>query len=219
MITFKFERTQNAAFISHIDVLRITNRTLRRMGLPVDYSQGYNPHLLVNLSQPLPLGIASFAEWATAQSDFQDQEVFIKLYNKNCPPNFKAVACYVTKTKPNVAGKVTASDYFIKKKRAIEHKNQIEDLNKSSYIIKTKSKNGDIEKDISPLIHQIKVDEEGIYILCAFGNINLRVDKLAEKLNEDFNLDIHLYDIIRLNQYVDIDGDFIAVDKYIEGLE
>lgn len=219
MITFKFQKTENAVFVSHIDILRMTNRTIRRAGVPVNYSQGFNPHMLINLSQPLPLGIASYSEWATAQTDFEDEKKFIELYNKFCPKGFLAIQAFITQKKPNIAGKVTASDYYIENVMAYEHKEKIEIVNKGSYVIQAKTKKGLIDKDISSLIYKIKVDKQGIYVMLAFGNINLRIDNLAQKFNEDFNLEIKHNEIVRLNQYVNKNQEFILVEDYMKEVE
>lgn len=220
MLSFKFQKTQNAVFISHIDVLRITNRTLRRMGMPVEYSKGFNPHLLLNLSQPLPLGIASFAEWATAQTDFDDEAKFLSLYNSHCPNNFLATECYITEERPNVAGNVTASDYFIKCDKAINYKDRIKTINQQPCYINAKTKkSGIVEKEVSSLIYDIDVNDKGIYALLAFGNINLRIDKFAEKLNEELDLDIELSDIARLEQYINDKGKLVKAGEYIKGLK
>jgi len=49
-------------FIGHLDLLRAMQRALRRSGLPVEYSQGFNPHMLVSFASPLPVGQSGLAE-------------------------------------------------------------------------------------------------------------------------------------------------------------
>jgi len=45
-------------------MLKIFTRTARRIGLEMEYSQGFNPHEEIVFSAPLPLGMTSEAEYA-----------------------------------------------------------------------------------------------------------------------------------------------------------
>jgi radical SAM-linked protein len=49
-------------FISHLDLMRTWERTLRRSGLALAYTQGHHPHLKMSFGPPLPLGYRSRAE-------------------------------------------------------------------------------------------------------------------------------------------------------------
>ena len=66
MITLSYRRFGNGIYISHTDVIRSLNRTIRRAGIDVNYSKGFNRHMSLKLTQPLPLGIASDDEWVIA---------------------------------------------------------------------------------------------------------------------------------------------------------
>ncbi len=56
-IKFLFDRTERLAFLSHLDLVRLFIRALRRAHLPLAYSQGFNPHPRLALALPLPLGV------------------------------------------------------------------------------------------------------------------------------------------------------------------
>jgi radical SAM-linked protein len=57
-----FSRGQEIKFISHLDLIRVWHRALRRAGIVLAYSEGFNPHPKLSLAAPLPLGITSEAE-------------------------------------------------------------------------------------------------------------------------------------------------------------
>ncbi len=59
-----FAKTEVMRFTSHLDTQRTWERTIRRAGLPLAYSQGYNPRPKINLASALPLGITSSCELA-----------------------------------------------------------------------------------------------------------------------------------------------------------
>ena len=94
MLSFKFRKALNAVYLSHIDILKTINKTLRRTHIPIDYSRGFNPHMLINMSQPLSLGIESLAEWATVQTSYDDPQGFLELYNNCCPKAWRQATPY-----------------------------------------------------------------------------------------------------------------------------
>ncbi|MFH1486010.1 MAG: TIGR03936 family radical SAM-associated protein [Chloroflexota bacterium] len=59
-----FGRGEEVKYISHLDMMRLWERTLRRAALPVAYSQGFNPHPRISLAAPLAVGVTSEAELA-----------------------------------------------------------------------------------------------------------------------------------------------------------
>lgn len=62
-IRFSFARKIELAYISHLDQVRLFLRALSRSGLPVAYSQGFNPHPRLILALPLPLGVTAAEEY------------------------------------------------------------------------------------------------------------------------------------------------------------
>jgi radical SAM family uncharacterized protein/radical SAM-linked protein len=57
-----FEKGLAMRFTSHLDLMRTWERTLRRSGLPLAFTQGHHPHLKMSFGPPLPLGFRSRAE-------------------------------------------------------------------------------------------------------------------------------------------------------------
>lgn len=57
-----FRKGERVRYISHLDVLRSWERSLRRAELPLAYSQGFTPHPKLAFASPLPMGFTSEAE-------------------------------------------------------------------------------------------------------------------------------------------------------------
>ena len=83
MITVRisFEKKNEASYISLLDLQRVMQRVLKRSGLPVWHTLGFNPHIYMTFACPLSLGQESececvdvkteaeapdFAQWQTA---------------------------------------------------------------------------------------------------------------------------------------------------------
>ena len=57
-----FSKTDRAVYISHLDLMRLMQRTFKRARLPVWFTKGYNPHIYLLFHLPLSLGVASRCE-------------------------------------------------------------------------------------------------------------------------------------------------------------
>jgi radical SAM-linked protein len=57
-----YRKQEAVRFIGHLDLYRAWERLIRRAGLPLAYTQGFNPHPRINLSPALPLGFTSECE-------------------------------------------------------------------------------------------------------------------------------------------------------------
>lgn len=66
-VWLRYAKRGKLRFTSHRDVARTFERALRRAGLPMAYSQGYNPHPKVSWVGAAPTGTASEAEYVEIQ--------------------------------------------------------------------------------------------------------------------------------------------------------
>jgi radical SAM-linked protein len=63
----RYEKGPTARFLSHLDIVRAVLRALSISGLPVVFTQGFNPHPKLSFGPPLPVG-------ATGEAEFFDLE-------------------------------------------------------------------------------------------------------------------------------------------------
>ena len=59
-VRLRFTKTGEAAYISLLDLQRVMQRAFKRSGLPVWYTQGFNPHIYMTFAAPLALGQESY---------------------------------------------------------------------------------------------------------------------------------------------------------------
>ena len=67
----KYTKGPELRFVSHLDLMRLFQRAVRRAGLPIGYSHGFNPHQLMSFGNPLSLGMTSTGEYC----DFEFEKV------------------------------------------------------------------------------------------------------------------------------------------------
>jgi len=61
-LRLNFGRGEELKFLSHLDLIRLWERALRRAGMSLAYSQGFTPHPRISLAVPLSVGVTSQAE-------------------------------------------------------------------------------------------------------------------------------------------------------------
>jgi radical SAM-linked protein len=60
---FKFEKLGPSALLGHLDLVRALPRVMRRIGVPIAYSQGFHPRPDLCFSPALSLGVMSLSEY------------------------------------------------------------------------------------------------------------------------------------------------------------
>ena len=61
-IRVTFSRGEEVKYLSHLDLMRLWERALRRADIPLAYSQGFSPHPRISIAAPLPIGVTSSSE-------------------------------------------------------------------------------------------------------------------------------------------------------------
>ncbi len=62
MLRLLFTKTDEAIWMSHLDLMRLFQRAFKRAGLPLTHTKGYNPHPSVSIALPLSVGVESMCE-------------------------------------------------------------------------------------------------------------------------------------------------------------
>lgn len=174
MIVFKYTKVDGAQYIAHLDVLRHIDRTLRRAGIPVAYSEGFHKHPRIFMSLPLGLGIKSISEYCTLDTPFEGD--FKTLFNEYSPAGIKCVDFFYTPENINVAASITRSTYKIK---GINEFDVDEVLSKDTFEIVDKKGNNINVRD---RIFSLSFEEGALVATLASGTINLRPDVFGSVL-------------------------------------
>lgn len=76
MITVRisFKKENEASYISLLDLQRVMQRVLKRSGLPVWHTLGFNPHIYMTFACPLPLGQESECECVDVKTEAENPD-------------------------------------------------------------------------------------------------------------------------------------------------
>ena len=62
-VRIKFTKTGAMKFVGHLDTMRYFQKAIRRAELPVAFSGGYSPHMIMSFAAPLGVGTTSLGEY------------------------------------------------------------------------------------------------------------------------------------------------------------
>ena len=88
-----FTKPDSVRFVSHLDTQRLFQRAFRRAGLPLAYSQGFNPHPLLSFATALSCGYTSDGEYFDViLSEPVEPEAFVTRVNAVLPEGMRIVS-------------------------------------------------------------------------------------------------------------------------------
>ncbi|MCL2636755.1 MAG: TIGR03936 family radical SAM-associated protein [Oscillospiraceae bacterium] len=160
-----FKKTGRAKFISHLDLQRTMQRALKRAGLPVWETEGFNPHIYITFALPLSLGIESTCESFDIKiiEDIQADEIREKL-NAALNEDLHIIAVAEPVYKHT---EIIKAEYEI----AVENAEKFaEFMSQNEIIITKKTKKGEAQIDLKPLIELRGIEGEKVVLILPAGN-------------------------------------------------
>ena len=222
----RFTKKGNMRFISHLDLARLFKRAVRKGGIQVGFSNGYNPHELVNIVQPLSLGYESESEYFEIDTLAPYEPAGLaETLNEAMPEGLKFFDPVQTeRTSDNLSNKTRYALYeaVFGLKNDVSMPDPVQFLGQERIFITKKEKKTKklVEKDIKAFIKELSCSfqEDGSVMLrmmlrCA-SNETLNPGKLLQSLFKYYNLDINVEDcrITRLDLYAeDAQGRLVSI--------
>ena len=99
-VRVRFRKTGSLQLISHLDTQRVMMRIMVRAGIPMWYTQGFNPHAKVVFALPLPVGVESECELMDLRicRDVSEKEILNRL-NQALTDEMRALDVYIPERK------------------------------------------------------------------------------------------------------------------------
>lgn len=158
-----FEKTGNAIWISHLDLMRLFQRAFKRAGLPLTHTQGFNPRPSVSIALPLSVGTQSKCELLDFDLDREQvpcQRIKERL-NQALVSGVRVIDVYEN-------GRQIRDLAFLQCRLALQYDNGapegaagaiMELFARDSLIVPKKSKNGIQDQDIAAMIRSVDVKQ------------------------------------------------------------
>jgi radical SAM-linked protein len=223
----RFTKVGYLKYLSHLDMVRLFTRTFSKAGIPIKFSEGFNPHPKFSIGNPLPLGTESLAEYMDVElAEKISPDSFIERMNKSLPEGIQLVECKMIEKSTSLTSIIAWSHYEI---RFVSGKiGGDDDIEKSLskwdsipqvHITKKKKKGKkkvERQLDIKPLIGNViykGMDDEDFHTLSALlrsgESGNLKPIELVEAMERelDLGIDLDMVMIKRLEVFANEDGE------------
>lgn len=153
-----FTKTGRATYISHLDLSRAMQRSFKRAGLPVWYTEGFNPRIYLTFALPLSLGYSGMRESMDFRliMDMPAEEIVTRL-NAHLPEGLSAISAAEPVMKP---ASIARAHYRLEIPAPVTEVEGL--LNKPAILAKKTSKRKVTETiDIKPDIKLISLTGQG----------------------------------------------------------
>ena len=195
----RFRKGESLKHISHLDVQRTLQRALRRAGIPVAYSNGFNPHILISFATALGTGILSEAEWFDVElSEKMEPNAFLQSMRRILPEDLMVLEAFPAPDGFGTLSSHTRSSLYeacVSWDRPVDperFQGFLEKLLSGEIIVQKRTKGGIRPVDIRPQIYGVAVKEvQGNQtVLSIHGRLqtdgSLRVGHLLDALADCF---------------------------------
>ena len=160
-VRIKFSKVGSLQFISHLDLNRTMKTVMIRAGIPIKYSEGFNPHPKMVFALPLSVG----AESITELLDFKITRPMSKAelterLNNAFPPEMRVLDAYQPDSK---FVSIKYAEYELENDEDFS----LEPLEQDEIVLLKRTKSGEKLTDIKPMIHSYK--KEGNKLTCVLS--------------------------------------------------
>ena len=187
-----FTKLDRAKYISHLDMNRCMSRAIKRAGLPVWYTGGFNPHMYLTFPLPLSLGCESVYECVdlkmTQKVDFDQM---VSCLNACLPPDIQVFSAGEQKMDQK---EIAWADYEICFRNEDGLKETLTSFfNQQEIKVIKKTKKGEKEIDLKPHFSLVSMEEkEGklVAVMRFATGIELNINPTLLLDNAPFKLDV-----------------------------
>ena len=212
-VRIKFRKYGCLKFIGHLDVMRYFQKAMRRAELPVCYSEGYSPHMIMSFASPLGVGLTSDGEYLDVRMENPpaSQEALSRL-NAVMAEGIEVLSFKALPEKSgNAMASVAAADYEVRFRPGYEPKDGWQErfrtlMEKTAIPVIKEGKKGPRELDIRPMVYGWQVLGEVICLQVSAGSAgNLKPELLLQAFadNEGVELPPHALLVHRKELYMD----------------
>ena len=188
-VRIRFTKHGILRFIGHLDVMRYFQKAMRRADIPIAFTGGYSPHMIMSFAQPLGIGLTSDGEYMDIElTEPVSSAAAVAALNKVMTEDIRVVSFRQISGDKKSSGMtiVAAADYLVTAKEgpavpAFWREKLPEFLGQPSVTVEKKTKKSVKELDILPLIYEAELREDGLFLKLAAGSAdNVKPDLVME---------------------------------------
>ena len=226
----KFRKYGCMKFIGHLDIMRFFQKVMRRADIPIAFTGGFSPHMIMSFANPLGVGVTSDGEYFDIElTEEIDMMAAVERMNQVVVEGIDIVNMVPISDDKKQTGMsiVAAADYLSSLKSGIFPEDWKEKagqfMNQPTISILKKTKKSEKEVDIKPMIYKFEVRGESVYMQVATGSVeNLKPELVMQALCNYLGVDLETVSFAhhRLDVYANIGTEekkeFVSLDQVTE---
>ena len=193
----KFRKNGVMKFIGHLDIMRYFQKAIRRAEIPIAFTSGYSPHMIMSFANPLGVGLTSDGEYFDIEltEPIASREA-VKRLNEQMVDGMEIVSFVQIPDDKKSKGMsiVAGADYLSSVKNGSLPEDLAEKLEafyaQNEICVVKKTKKSEKEVDIRPMIYKLECRNGGIYMRVAAGSVqNLKPELVTEAFARYLGMD------------------------------
>lgn len=220
-----YSKIDNAKYIAHLDLTRVFERALRRAGIAICYSEGFNPHPKIAFGSALAVGVEGEREYVDIelQAEMDLAEVLGRL-QEQLPSGIRLLeGQLIAPGSRALMAVLNSASYALRLPMALPIQNErLQEgiahwLAREQVIYSRYGKKGPTDKDIRPWVKQLTGDVQGEDVVMELevevGNSGgVRPEEVVASLREleKLPLDLQGLRIKRTGIYISYQGQKIS---------
>ena len=232
----KFRKYGIMKFIGHLDVMRFFQKVMRRADIPIAFTGGYSPHMIMSFAQPLGVGITSDGEYLDIElKEPIDSKEAVRRMNQVMVEGIEIVSFRQIPDDKKYSGMtiVDAADYKVTLLESFKSSDVMlpvpQDwsekvdffMSQPQIVVWKKTKRSEKEVDIKPMIYKMQVSEDNIYLLLAtVSEQNLKPNLVMEAFlsyigenPEEVPLHFHRLEVYAENSDTSSEEAFVSLES------
>lgn len=178
-VRIKFTKTGVLRFIGHLDVMRYFQKAIRRAELPIAFTTGYSPHMIMSFANPLGIGLTSEGEYFDIEvvEDISSEEA-VKRLNETMANGITVSSYrYLPDGAKNCMSVIAAADYLMFPKYQDSFPEWIDQkfidsfMDLEEIVVLKKTKKSEKEVNIRPLIYKMELIDQGLFMMVSAGSV------------------------------------------------
>ena len=184
----KFRKYGALRFIGHLDVMRFFQKVMRRAAIPIAFTGGFSPHMIMSFASPLGIGLSSEGEYFDIELTRPiDSEEAVRRMNEACVEGIEVISFRQIREEKKMTGMtiLAGADYLVNVSIGAMPEDWEERFRgfmaQPEIKVIKQTKRSEKEVDIRSQIFCWELRKEGIYLQLAAGSSqNLKPDLVME---------------------------------------
>lgn len=233
-IRIKFSKQGAMKFIGHLDTMRYFQKAMRRADVDIRYSEGFSPHQIMSFAAPLGVGLTGSGEYLDIEVLSTDPSAeMVKRLNETMVEGVEVLSYrLLPDDAENAMSIVAACDYTIVLRDDYEnglsmtaeefYTGILDFIENGNLNIVKKTKKGEKEMDLKPLIYKAHRAEngDGLFLQLSSGSAaNVKPELVLEAYCKSIGKEYPQF-AFRINReevYADAgDHDFVTLESFGE---